>query len=437
MKQYKYFKGGVRVPHYKNSENAETRIMPIPDIVEIPMLHHIGAPCVPLVKVGDYVLAGQKIGDSDKFISSPVHTGVSGTVKKISSILFPNGMNIQTVIIETDKKQEIHPDVKPPVINSKEDFIKAIRESGLVGLGGAGFPTNVKLNPPAGRSVDYLLINGAECEPYITSDYRETLENSWNIISGINIVMEYLDIGKVIIGVEDNKPVSVDVLTDIAKTSDKIDIMPLKSKYPQGAEKMLIYALTGRIVPAGKLPIDVGVIVLNVASISFIAEYIKTGMPLTKKRITIDGGAVKTPSNIEVFVGTYIKEAIQFSGGFKEIPKKILMGGPMMGVSQFNLDSPILKQNNAILAFNEKQSILPEQTACIKCGRCVRACPMNLMPVYFDIYNEYKDVEQLEKLDIMSCIECGSCSFVCPASRYLVQSIRSGKALVKAGGSKK
>ncbi|MBN2852402.1 MAG: electron transport complex subunit RsxC [Clostridia bacterium] len=437
MKQYKYFKGGVKVPHYKNSENAETKIMPIPDIIEIPMLHHIGAPCVPLVKVGDYVMVGQKIGDSDKFISSPVHTGVSGTVKKISSVLFPNGMNVQSVVIETDKKQEIHPDVKPPVIESREDFIKAIRESGLVGLGGAGFPTNVKLNPPPGKTVDYLLINGAECEPYITSDYRETIENSWNIISGINIIMEYLEIDKVIIGVEDNKPVSVDVLTDIAKTSDKIDIMSLKSKYPQGAEKMLIYALTGRIVPAGKLPLDVGVIVLNVASVSFIAEYIKTGMPLTKKRITIDGGAVNTPSNIEVFVGTYIKEAIQFSGGFKEVPKKILMGGPMMGVSQFNLDSPILKQNNAILAFNEKQSILPEQTPCIKCGRCVRACPMNLMPVYFDIYHQYKDVEQLEKLDIMSCIECGSCSFVCPANRYLVQSIRNGKALVKAGGSKK
>lgn len=436
MKQYKYFKGGVKVPHYKNTENAETTVMPIPDLVEIPMLHHIGAPCEPLVKPGDEILVGQKIGDSDKYISAPVHTGVSGKVKKINSILFPNGMNVKSILIETDKKQVLHPSIKPPVINSKKDFIKAIRESGLVGLGGAGFPTHVKLNPPEGSKIEYLLINGAECEPYITSDYRESIENSWNVISGINIIMEYLDIDKVIIGIEDNKPKAVEVLTGIAKTSDKIDIMPLKSKYPQGAEKMLIYSLTGKVVPAGKLPLDVNVIVLNVASVAFIASYIKTGMPLTKKRITIDGGAIKTPSNIEVFVGTYIKEAITFAGGFKEVPKKILMGGPMMGVSQFNLDSPILKQNNAILAFNEKQSKMPEQTACIKCGRCVRACPMNLMPALFDVFSQYGAVKKLVKFDVLSCIECGSCSFVCPANRYLVQSIRNGKLLVKAKGSK-
>ncbi len=436
MKQYKYFKGGVKVPHYKNTENAETTVMPIPDLVEIPMLHHIGAPCEPLVKPGDEILVGQKIGDSDKYISAPVHTGVSGKVKKINSILFPNGMNIKSILIETDKKQVLHPSIKPPVINSKKDFIKAIRESGLVGLGGAGFPTHVKLNPPEGSKIEYLLINGAECEPYITSDYRESIENSWNVISGINIIMEYLDIDKVIIGIEDNKPKAVEVLTGIAKTSDKIDIMPLKSKYPQGAEKMLIYSLTGKVVPAGKLPLDVNVIVMNVASVAFIASYIKTGMPLTKKRITIDGGAIKTPSNIEVFVGTYIKEAITFAGGFKEVPKKILMGGPMMGVSQFNLDSPILKQNNAILAFNEKQSKMPEQTACIKCGRCVRACPMNLMPALFDVFSQYGAVKKLVRFDVLSCIECGSCSFVCPANRYLVQSIRNGKLLVKAKESK-
>ncbi|MCK5811868.1 MAG: electron transport complex subunit RsxC [Clostridiales bacterium] len=436
MKQYKYFKRGVKVPHYKNTENVETTVMPIPDLVEIPMLHHIGAPCEPLVKPGDEVLVGQKIGDSDKYISAPVHTGVSGKVKKINSILFPNGVTVKSVLIETDKKQVVDQSIKPPVINSKKEFIAAVRESGLVGLGGAGFPTHVKLNPPEGIKIEYLLINGAECEPYITSDYRESIENSWNVISGINIIMEYLEIDKVIIGIEDNKPKAVEVLTGIAKTSDKIDIMPLKSKYPQGAEKMLIYSLTGKVVPAGKLPLDVGVIVMNVTSVAFIASYIKTGMPLTKKRITIDGGAIKHPSNIEVFVGTNIKEAIKFAGGFKEEPKKILMGGPMMGVSQYNLESPILKQNNAILAFNEKQSKMPEQTACIKCGRCISACPMNLMPVYFDIFNESKDADQLLKLDILSCIECGSCSFVCPANRYLVQSIRNGKLLVRAKGSK-
>ena len=437
MKQLKKFKGGVKIPHYKHSEKAETKVMPIPDIIEIPMLHHIGAPCVPLVKPGDYVKVGQKIGDSDKFISAPIHTGVSGKVKKIGNILFANGMDIKTIIIETDKKQEMYEKIKPPIINNKEDFINAIRESGLVGLGGAGFPTHVKLNPPAGRKIEYLLINAAECEPYITSDYREIIENSWNVISGINVIMEYLDIDKVIIGIEDNKPTAVDVLTDIAKTSDKIDVMPLKSKYPQGAEKMLVYALTNKIIKAGKLPLDEGVIVLNVTSVAFIANYIKTGIPLTKKRITVDGGAIKHFANIEVFVGTYIKEVLKFSGGFKEIPHKILMGGPMMGVSQHTLDTPILKQNNAILAFNEKQSIIPEQTACIKCGRCIRTCPMNLMPQSFDMYQQYNEVEKLLNLDILSCIECGSCEYVCPANRYLVQSIRNGKSLVKAKGSNK
>jgi len=437
MKQHKIFKGGVKVPHYKHSAKTATTIMPIPDIIEIPMQHHIGAPCEPLVKIGDSLLVGQKIGDSDKFVSAPIHTGVSGKVKKINTVLFPNGSKVKSILIETDKNQEIHPDVKPPIINNKEDFIKAIRESGLVGLGGAGFPTHIKLNPPSDKKINYLIINGAECEPYITSDYREAIENTEDIISGIGNVLKYLDIDKVLIGIEDNKPKAISELIEISKTIDKIDVVSLNSKYPQGAEKMLIYALTGNIVPAGKLPLDVGVIVLNITTVAFIAKYIKTGMPLVKKRITIDGGAIKTPSNIEVYVGTYIKEAIQFSGGFKEVPGKVLMGGPMMGVSQFNLEAPILKQNNAILAFNKKQSVLQEQTACIKCGRCISACPMNLMPVYFDIHNEYKNVDELIKLDILSCIECGSCSYVCPANRFLVQSIRSGKELVRARGNKK
>ncbi|MFO7610883.1 MAG: electron transport complex subunit RsxC [Clostridia bacterium] len=430
MRQKKRMIGGLKTPHYKNTAKSETKVMPVPDKVEIPMVHHIGAPCVPLVKKGDEVMVGTKIGDSDKFVSAPVHSSVSGTVSDVRQILFPNGSYVDSVVIKTDGRQTVDPNVKPPDVKTKEDFLKAIRESGLVGLGGAGFPAHVKLNPPKDKIIDYLLINAAECEPYITSDYRETIENSWNVISGINIVMEFLGIENVIIGVEDNKPTTIKILNDIADTDKKITAVSLKSKYPQGAEKMLIYALTGRIVPAGGLPMDVGVIVMNVASVSFVARYMKTGMPLVSKRLTVDGAVIREPANVEVCVGTYIRDLVDFCGGFTEDPYKILMGGPMMGVAQYSPDMPVLKQNNAILAFNREQSILPEQTACIRCGRCVRACPMKLMPQQLDIFGNSSNTAQLEKFNVMSCIECGSCSYVCPARRHLVQVIRKGKTLV-------
>jgi electron transport complex protein RnfC len=437
MKQKKRILGGVKTPHYKNTSKSETKLMPVPEKVEIPMLHHIGAPCTPTVKKGDEVMVGSLIGDSNAFVSAPIHSSVSGTVADVKKRLFPNGESVDSVIIKSDGKQTVDPTVKPPVVETKEDFLKAVRDSGLVGLGGAGFPAHVKLNPPKDKPIDYLLINAAECEPYITSDYRETIENSWNIISGINIVMDFLKIENVIIGVEDNKPITIKILNDIAETDRKITAVSLKSIYPQGAEKMLIYALTGRVVPAGGLPMDVGVIVMNVTSVSFIAKYLKTGMPLVRKRLTVDGAVIKEPSNVDVCIGTYIKDLVDFCGGFTEDPYKVLMGGPMMGLAQYTVDTPVLKQNNAILAFNKKQSMLPEQTACIKCGNCVRACPMRLMPQQLDIFAGAQDVDQLQKLNVMSCIECGSCSYVCPAKRHLVQSIRKGKVLVKTKGQKK
>ncbi|MDX1357637.1 MAG: electron transport complex subunit RsxC [Clostridia bacterium] len=437
MKQKKRILGGVKTPHYKNTSKSETKLMPVPEKVEIPMLHHIGAPCTPTVKKGDEVMVGSLIGDSNAFVTAPIHSSVSGTVADVKKRLFPNGESVDSVIIKSDGKQTVDPSVKPPVIETKEDFLKAVRDSGLVGLGGAGFPAHVKLNPPKDKPIDYLLINAAECEPYITSDYRETIENSWNIVSGINIVMDFLNIENVIIGVEDNKPTTIKILNDIAATDRKITAVSLKSIYPQGAEKMLIYAITGRVVPAGGLPMDVGVIVMNVTSVSFIAKYLKTGMPLVRKRLTVDGAVIKEPSNVDVCIGTYIKDLVDFCGGFTEEPYKVLMGGPMMGLAQYTVDTPVLKQNNAILAFNKKQSMLPEQTACIKCGNCVRACPMRLMPQQLDIFAGAQDVDQLQKLNVMSCIECGSCSYVCPAKRHLVQSIRKGKVLVKTKGQKK
>ncbi len=436
MKQKKRIKGGVKTPHYKNTAKFETRVMPVPEKVEIPMLHHIGAPCMPTVKKGDEVMLGTIIGDSDKFVSAPIHSSVSGTVSEIKKRMFPNGAAIDSIVIKSDGKLTIDPSVKPPIVNTKEEFLKAVRNSGLVGLGGAGFPAHVKLNPPKDKKIEYLLINAAECEPYITADYRETIENSWNVISGINVVMEFLEIENVIIGIEDNKPTSIKILNDIADSDKKITAVSLKSIYPQGAEKMLIYALTGRVVPAGGLPMDVGVIVMNVTSVSFIAKYLKTGMPLVRKRLTVDGAVIKEPSNVDICIGTYIKDLIDFCGGFTEEPYKILMGGPMMGLAQYTTDMPILKQNNAILAFNKKQSMVPEQTACIRCGNCVRACPMALMPQQLDIFSESQDVEQLKKYNVESCIECGACSYVCPAKRHLVQAIKKGKILVKTKGQK-
>lgn len=437
MKQERRIKGGVKTPHYKNTAQAETKVMPVPQKVEITMLHHIGAPCLPSVKKGDQVFVGTKIGDSENYISAPIHSSVSGTITKITKRLMSNGSYVDSVIIKSDGLQTIDSDIEPPVVNTREDFIAAIRDSGLVGLGGAGFPAHVKLNPPKDKMIDYLLINAAECEPYITSDYRESIENSWNVISGINVVKEFLGIENVLIGVEDNKPATIKILNDIADTDQNIEVVSLKSKYPQGAEKMLIYALTGRKVPAGGLPMDVGIIVMNVASVAFVAKYLKTGMPLVRRRLTVDGAVIKEPANVDVAVGTYISDLVEFCGGFTEEPSKILMGGPMMGVAQYTLDMPVLKQNNAILAFNEKQSVIPEETACIRCGSCVRSCPMGLMPQQLDIFAGSENTDGLDKYNVMSCIECGACSYVCPASRHLVQSIRKGKKLVKMKGTKK
>ena len=425
------FKGGVAAPHRKNTAEFETIRMGVPEKVIIPMLQHIGAPCKPIVKKGDIVKVGQMIGQSEKYVSAPVHSSVSGTVTNVGSVVHSGGMYIEAVEIKTDGNQEIHESIKPPVYSSDSELLELIKQSGLVGLGGAGFPAHVKLAPQTDKNIDTLIVNGAECEPYITSDYREILENSWNVICGINILMDLLKVNNVLIGIEDNKPEAIKVLTELAATSEKINVVKLKSRYPQGAEKMLIYSITGRKVPPGKLPLDVGVVVMNVNSVSFIAEYVKTGMPLIKRRVTVDGPAVKNPSNVDVFIGTPIVDVFEFCGGLKTDVEKVLMGGPMMGVSQSSLDNPVLKHTNALLAFGPEFGKLPEESACIRCGKCVEACPMNLLPLYLNLNAIHENVDGLRKYKAMDCIECGSCSYVCPAKRHLVQSIRLGKALLR------
>lgn len=431
-----FFKGGVAVPHLKNTANCETVKMGIPDRVIIPMLQHIGAQCEPLVKKGDMVKVGQLIGSSDKYVSAPIHSSVSGKVLNVAPMLSPNGNNVMCVEIQPDGLQEVHESVKPPVYSNEKEFLEAIRQSGLVGLGGAGFPAHVKLTPVPGKIVDTLVINGAECEPYITSDYRETIENSWHIMSGIHILMDIMKFENVFIGIEDNKPEAIKILTGLAASDDRIKVVKLKSRYPQGAEKMLIYSTTGRKVPPGKLPSDVGVIVMNVNSVSFISEYVKTGMPLVKKRVTVDGSAVKNPANVEVLIGTPLSDVFQFCGGFKSEPSKVLMGGPMMGVAQYSLQTSVIKNTNALLAFDKKDSEMQPESACIRCGRCVKACPMNLLPLNINLHVRKINIEELGRYHAMDCIECGCCSYVCPAKRHLVQSVRLAKTYLRKSALK-
>ncbi len=435
--------GGAAVPHHKNTWSIPSATMPPPQRVVLPMQQHIGAPCVPTVKKGDHVYVGTVVGDSDAYVCAPVHASVSGTVADITQVMLTGGQMTTAVVIDSDGLMEKDPNIYPPAaIHSKEELAAAARAAGLVGLGGAGFPAHVKLNVPEGKELDTLIVNVAECEPYVTSDHREALENGQNVLEGVYKVKEILGVSRVLIAVEDNKPDVIQKLREIADNKerdpqDQVRVLPLKSRYPQGAEKVLVQACTGRKVPAGGLPADVGCLVMNIASISFLASYMRTGMPLTLKRVTVDGSAVAEPKNVIVPVGTPIKEVIAFCGGYKEEPKKILMGGPMMGIALTSDEIPVLKQNNAILAFGEAEAKLYEPTACIRCGRCVAACPMDLMPTKLEKAALKKDVEALQSLNVMTCMECGCCAFSCPAGRRLVQAIRLGKNYVKAQGGKK
>ena len=424
-------KGGVRVSHFKNTKDSASVDITPPTTVVIPMSQHVGVPCEPIVKAGDIVAVGQKIADSDKFISAPIHASVSGEVVRIGEFLMSNGQVTKTVEIASDGLMTVSDEVVPPTVTDTASLIKAVRESGLVGLGGAGFPAHVKLNVPEGKSVDTLVINGAECEPYITSDYRCMMENTEDVAKGVRLLIDIMKLERAIICIEGNKPKAISLLTETFANDEKISVLKLKTSYPQGAEKILVQAATGRRIPPGKLPADVGCVVMNVASAAFIAQYISTGMPLVSKRITVDGSAVAEPKNVNVPIGISIKEVIEFCGGYKEPARQIIMGGPMMGVNVYEDATPILKQNNAILAFNEKDSPRSNASACIRCGRCVKACPMHLMPTLLESMSTSKDVQGLRENGAMSCMECGSCSYVCPAKRNIVQAIRLGKALLR------
>lgn len=431
LRPRKKIHGGLHLLHSKNTAEKQTVIMPPPERVYIPLSQHIGAPCEPIVQKGDKVYVGTLIGKTTSFVAAPIHSSVSGTVVDVANYDM-NGVSSRCVIIDSDGEMKADENLKPFEVKTAEDIAIAAENCGLVGLGGAGFPAHVKLR--TGKTeIDTLVVNGAECEPYLTADYRECMENSDDIIEGIYLIKEKLGIKRVVIGVESNKPKAIEKLYEIASdhrdTDDSVKLMKLPSSYPQGAEKVIIYSATGRIVPPGKLPADVGCIVMNITSIGTLYRYITTGMPLVSKRITLDGDAVKEPKNICVPIGTPISEVLKFAGEECEEGARILMGGPMMGQPVADINAVVEKRNNGILVMKEPQNSCV--TACIRCGRCAANCPMKLNPSAIEAAQKNGLSERYIDLGVNYCMECGSCSYVCPAKRPLTQVIRTAKAQMR------
>ena len=431
----KTFKGGVHP--YEGKELAKDQpiveVLPKGDLV-YPLSQHIGAPATPVVAVGDKVLKGQKIAEAGGFVSSPIYASASGTVKAIEPHRVAVGDMVNSIVIENDgafEEVEYTP-CEDVTALSKEEIVNKVKEAGVVGMGGAGFPTHVKLSPKEPEKIEYVIANCAECEPYLTADYRRMLENPEELIGGMKIILQLFDHAKGVLGIEDNKPECIARYRELVKNEQNMEVMPLKAMYPQGGEKVLIYHVTGEKVPEGKLPLDVGAVVLNCTTISSIARYCRTGLPLVKKCVTVDGSAVKNPMNVLVPIGMRMKDVFEATGGFKEEPKMVLYGGPMMGIAVPDLEQPILKNTNAILAFGEAEATPPEPTACIKCGKCIAHCPLSLMPCEMETAYKKGNIERLMHLKVNLCMECGCCSFGCPAHRPLVQTNKLAKAKLAA-----
>ena len=424
---------GVHVPHRKNTVDRPAALMAPPASVTLPMSMHIGAPAKPIVKVGDLVKVGTRIAEAGGAVSVPMHASVSGKVTKITEYLLSDGRTVPAVVIESDGAMTPDESVSPPVVDSRESLIEAVKNAGIVGLGGAGFPTHFKLNVDPGR-IEYLVVNGAECEPYVTSDTLTMTSRVDDMACALEALKTHLGVKNIVIGIEKNKPAAIVSMKQLAKDTGKdctVAVKVLPSVYPQGGEKVLIYHTTGRVVPMGKLPIDVGCIVLNCTTLAAIGAYLKTGMPLVEKCVTVDGGGVKNPQNVMVPIGTALADVFSFCGGFVEDPAKVVYGGPMMGITVPDTTAPILKNTNAILALTEKETRLPKTTACIRCGACTNSCPFGLAPAAIAKAYKNKDAAALEELSLNACMECGCCSFVCPANRPLVQTNKLAKVFLK------
>lgn len=425
-----FFLHGIHVPHRKNTaDQPATRLADV-KTVTLPMQMHIGTPASLTVKVGDTVQVGSKIAQAVGAVSVPIHASVSGKVIKISDVPLSSGGTVPAVTIESDGTMTPCDSLQAPVIQSREDLVQAIRDSGVVGLGGAGFPTHVKWNVDPDR-VDELVVNGAECEPYITSDSLTMVERADDMEVALRALQTYFSIKRIVIGIESNKKKAIASMTELAARMDGVEVKVLPQIYPQGGEKVLVYHTVQKAIPTGKLPIDVGCIVCNCTTIATIGTYLKSGMPLVEKCITVDGGSVRNPQNLIVPIGTALEDVFAFCGGFTTPPQKVLYGGPMMGVTVPSLQVPVMKNTNALIALSPKEAKLPKTSACIRCGACTNVCPFGLAAAEILLAYKKKDTALLKKLSVDTCMLCGCCSFTCPANRPLVQTNTLAKMMLK------
>lgn len=437
------FDGGVHPTGHKNTRSIPIETLPPQKEMIYPLSQHIGAMCEPCVKVGDYVHLGQKIADSSAAVSAPIHATVSGTVKKICDWDHPTGNRIPAIIIENDFQDNrdscFNNACSDYMSKTSEELIEMVREAGIVGMGGAAFPTHIKLSSGLGR-VDSVIINAAECEPYLSSDHRVILESIDELLVGLKIVRYIMGAKNMYVGIENNKPDAISLLHKRLSKS-KIKVIILKTKYPQGGEKQLIRAVTGRTVPSGKLPADVGCLVLNVDTVIAIYRAVVNGSPLMRRIVTVAGHGVERVGNVHVRIGTPFSAVLDYFG-YKSTTRKLIMGGPMMGTAQYSLDAPVIKGTSGLICMTKDQLTTDRDASCIRCGSCVSACPMQLVPSYIAQYVKNDNYEQVEKLHAADCIECGCCSFTCPAKIPLIQYMRLGKQKVnemkrnKAGGKK-
>ncbi|MCI8329421.1 MAG: electron transport complex subunit RsxC [Oscillibacter sp.] len=428
------FFGGVH-PHDMKAATNEKAIeqLPAPAQVVIPMSQHFGAPCTPLVKAGDRVKVGQKIGEF-RGLGAPIHASVSGTVKAVEPRPYSMGGNIMSVIIDNDMQDEVSEEVQAPAnpdALSVDEMVEIVKNAGIVGMGGATFPTHVKISGGIGK-VDTVIINGAECEPYITGDHRAMLERSGEIIGGATYLAKMFGVEKVVIGVEVNKQNGIDQLNKtIAEKHAPVVVEGLRCRYPQGGEKQLCQAITGKQVPPGGLPSNIGCAVFNINTTCAIYKAITTGMPVVKKVVTVSGSGVVEPKNVECPIGTPVSALFDYCGGLKDGTYKLIAGGPMMGMAQYTADIPVAKGTGCMLAFCEKEEQTVEHPQCIRCGKCVAACPMHLEPLFLYQYASKGLVDELNDAHIMDCMECGACAYTCPARLHLTHMFKTGKQLVK------
>ena len=434
------FKGGIHPNEGKElSENKPVQVLQPKGEMVFPLSQHIGAPAKPLVAAGDQVLVGQKIGEPGGFISACVISSVSGTVKTIEPRMVANGSMVPSVIIENDGKYQTVEGFgkeRDPKTLSKEEIRTIVKEAGVVGLGGAGFPTHVKLTPKDESKIDTIIVNGAECEPYLTSDYRMMLEEPESIIKGLNIILQLFDNAKGVIGIESNKPEAIKLMTELVKDEPRITVCPLQTKYPQGGERTLIYAVTGRKINSTMLPADAGCMVDNVDTVISIYNAVAKGIPLIRRIITVTGDAITNPQNYNVRIGTNYSELIEASGGFKTEPEKVISGGPMMGQALFNFNIPVTKTSSALTCMTNDEVAGNAPSACIRCGRCVKVCPGNIVPQMIMDAAERSDLERFVKLNGMECCECGCCAYICPARRPLTQAFKEMRKEVAASRKK-